>query len=101
MIITDTLKKALSILKEHDFYYMMTDSGYNSAAAKAKASMEDFVKVTNTLPSELRQLMRDLWIATYEWCACFQPMWTSSDHKEKEIKMKYLQSKVESLVIAK
>ena len=100
MTITDTIKQALSILNAHDFYYMMADSSYNTAAENAKASMRQFVKVTDTLPADLRQMLRDLWVATYDWCACFRPMWTAGDHKEKEAKMNRLKTTVESLVAA-
>lgn len=95
-----TIKKALSILKNHDFYYMMDDYAYsNGAVERAKASMRNFVKVTDTLPSETRQMLRDLWIATYDWCACFRPMWTASDYKVKEDRMNEIKSKVESLIL--
>lgn len=95
------IEKALSILKGHDFYYMMDDYAYtNGAVERAKESMRYFVEVTNSLPSDLRQLLRDLWIATYDWCSCFRPMWTATDHKEKEAKMNELKSKVENLIAA-
>lgn len=100
MTTIDTIKKALSILNGHDFYYMMVDYGYATAAENAKSSMLHFVEVTNTLPSDLREILRNLWIATYEWRACFRPMWTADDHKEKENKMKELKAKVESLIAA-
>lgn len=100
MTITETIKQALSILDAHDFYYMMADSSYSAAAGRAKASMRQFVKVTDTLPADLRQMLRDLWVATYDWCACFRPMWTASDHKEKEARMNDLKTTVESLIAA-
>lgn len=100
MTITETIKQALSILDAHDFYYMMADSSYTTAAERAKASMRQFVKVTDTLPADLRQKLRDLWVATYDWCACFRPMWTASDHKEKEARMNDLKTTVESLIAA-
>lgn len=94
MTITETIKQALSILDAHDFYYMMADSSYNAAAERAKASMRKFVKVTDTLPADLRQMLRDLWVATYDWCACFRPMWTASDHKEKECKVRAIEQQI-------
>ncbi len=100
MTTNETIKKALSILNGHDFYYMMVDYGYASAEASAKSSMRHFVEVTNTLPSELRLLLRDLWIATYNWCACFRPMWTAEDHKEKEDRKNELQAKVNIILAA-
>lgn len=79
---------------------MMADSSYTTAAERAKASMRQFVKVTDTLPVDLRQMLRDLWVATYDWCACFRPMWTASDHKEKEARMNGIKAMVESLIAA-
>lgn len=98
MTTTETIRQALSILKTHDFYYMMVESGYDKAKSRARASMKHFVEVTNTLPSELRELMRNLWIATYEYCACSRPFWTSPDIEEKKAVYENLKDQVNALV---
>ena len=94
----DTIKEALSILNNHDFNYSMVDYGYENAVRNAKASMKYFVEVTNTLPSDLREMMRNLWIAAYEYCACSRPFWTSPDIEEKEAIYENLKNQVSALV---
>lgn len=79
---TELIEKALNILKGHDWYYMMVDYGYERARAKAKASRDYFVEVTNEIGGEARELLRALWIATYNHCACFRPCWTSDSEPE-------------------
>lgn len=100
MTTTETIRQALSILKTHDFYYMMVESGYDKAKSRAIASMKHFVEVTNTLPSDLRQLMRNLWIAAYEYFACERPFWTSPDINEKKAVYDSLKDQVNALVAA-
>ena len=98
MATIDIIKRALSILNSHDFYYMMADYGYEKAERSAKASMKYFVEVTNTLPSDLREMMRNLWIAAYEYCACSRPFWTSPDIEEKKAVYENLKNQVNALV---
>lgn len=96
----ETIQKALNILDQHDFYYMMVDRGYDAAKESAQANMRFFVKVTNGLPENERQLLRDLWNADYERCRCYRPMWTSPDAKEKEARYEALLAEAKALVAA-
>lgn len=85
----EIIKKALQILKQHDFYWMMNDYAYtNGEREKAKANMRSFVKTIKALPSEVSELMKKLWIAEYNYCGCFRPFSTSDEapiyKKEKE-----------------
>ena len=98
MATIDIIKKALSILNNHDFYYMMVDYGYDKAESSARASMKYFVEVNNTLPSELRELMRNLWIAACDYSACSRPFWTSPDIEEKKAVYENLKNQVNALV---
>lgn len=95
-----TIEQALSILNNHDFHYFTADSNYKSAEQKSRESMRRFVRVTNTLPADVRNLLRNLWMATREWQRCFQPMWTAEDHKEKESRKNELQAKVNAILAA-
>ena len=54
--------KAMAILNAHDFYYVMSDS--LSAENRAKESMKQFVAVTNRIGGQLREDLRNLWVAT-------------------------------------
>ncbi len=60
--------KAMAILNAHDFYYMMSDS--LSAERQARESMKQFVAVTNKIGGQLREDLRNIWLATYNCCRC-------------------------------
>ena len=94
----DIISKALSILKGHDFYWMMDDYAYtNGTMESAKANMKHFVEIIKQLPSDLYELMKSLWMAEYNYCGCFRPMWTSDKaHIYKEEKEK-LYAEVEAV----
>ena len=60
------IEKALSIMKSHDWYWMMSDS--NSAYGYARASMRAFVELVATIAdSTIVKALRDLWTANYEF----------------------------------
>lgn len=95
----DIISKALSILKGHDFYWMMDDYAYtNGTMESAKANMKYFVETIKNLPSDLYTLMKSLWMAEYNYCGCFRPGWTSDKapiYKEEKEK---LYAEVESII---
>lgn len=100
MSTSSTIEQTLSILNNHDFHYFTADSNYKSAEQKSRESMRRFVRVTNTLPADVRNLLRNLWMATREWKRCFQPMWTNPDHIEKKAIMDELLLQVQSIIAA-
>lgn len=60
------IEKALSILNNHDWYWMMCDS--NSAYGYARASMRAFVELVATInDAAIVKALRDLWTANYEY----------------------------------
>jgi len=60
------IEKALSILKGHDWYWMMSDS--NSAYGYARGSMRAFVELVATIENAaIVKALRDLWTAHYEF----------------------------------
>ena len=60
------IEKALSILNNHDWYWMMSES--NSAYGYACGSMKAFVEVVASIEnSTIVKALRDLWTATYEY----------------------------------
>lgn len=99
MTTIETIQNAISILQSHDFYYQMSDN-YRSAHESAEASMKHFVQVTNTLTAEMRQLMRDLWVANYDYYNCMAPFFTAPDIDEKRAHRDALQAKVDALIAA-
>lgn len=87
----DIISTALSILKGHDFYWMMDDYAYtNGTMESAKENMKHFVETIKQLPTNLYNLMKELWMAEYNYCGCFRPMWTSDKapmYKEEKEKL--------------
>ena len=60
------IEKALSILNQHDWYWMMCDS--NNAYGYARGSMRTFVELVATIAdTTIVKAMRDLWIANYDF----------------------------------
>lgn len=57
----DAIDKARSILKRFDFYWRMTDFGYESAMARAESQMREFVRYSNMVGSKkvTRQLRKE------------------------------------------
>ena len=61
------IEKALSIMKSHDWYWMMADYT-NPAYGNAYGSMRAFVEVVASITdSTIVKALRDLWTATYEY----------------------------------
>lgn len=95
----DILNKALSILKGHDFYWMMDDYAYtNGTMESAKANMKYFVETIKQLPTDLYNLMKDLWMAEYNYCGCFRPCWTSDKAPKCKEEKEKLYAEVNALL---
>lgn len=95
----DIISKALSILKSHDFYWMMDDYAYtNGTLGRAEANMRYFVSTIKQLPSELYNLMKSLWMAEYNYCSCFRPGWTNPEAPKYEEEKEKLYAEVEALL---
>ncbi len=63
---SNKINEALSILRNHDWYWMMSES--NSAYGYACGSMRAFVELVATIEnSTIVKAMRDLWTANYEF----------------------------------
>lgn len=95
----DIISKALSILKGHDFYWMMDDYAYTNGTMKsAEANMRYFVQTIKQLPSDLYELMKSLWMAEYNYCGCFRPMWTSKEASKYKTEKEKLYAEVEAII---
>lgn len=93
------ISKAFSILNNHDFYWMMDDYACtNGAMNRAKANMRYFVETINELPSDLYNLMKSLWMAEYNYCACFRSMRTSDKASQYKAEKERLYAEVESIL---
>lgn len=79
------IEKALSILSQHDWYWMMCDS--NSAYGYARGSMRAFVELVATIEnSTIVKALRDLWTATYEYVHA--TMWGNNEAAKETFKAK-------------
>jgi hypothetical protein len=79
------IEKALSILSQHDWYWMMSES--NSAYGYACGSMRAFVELVATIEdSTIVKALRDLWTATYEYVHA--TMWGSNEAAKAEFNAK-------------
>ena len=79
------IEEALSILKGHDWYWMMSDS--NSAYGYARGSMRAFVELVATIEnSTIVKALRDLWKVTYEYVHA--TMWSSNEEAKETFKAK-------------
>lgn len=95
----EIISKALSILKGHDFYWMMDDYACtNGTMENAKANMRYFVETIKQLPSELYELMKSLWMAEYNYCSCFRPCWTSENASMYKAEKERLYDEVENII---
>lgn len=95
----DIISKAISILKGHDFYWMMDDYAYtNGTMESAKANMRYFVETIKQLPSDLYELMKSLWMAEYNYCGCFRPFYTSQDAPKYKEEKERLQAEIEAII---
>lgn len=99
MTTTEIINKALSILKGHDFYWMMDDFAYtNGAKESAKEHMRYFVNTIKELPKDLYELMKSLWMAEFNHCACFRPCWTSKDEPKYKEEKERLYAEVNAII---
>ena len=66
MATVEIINKALEVMSNHDWYWMMSDFTH-PAIDNARGSMRYFVELVATITdANIRKAMRDLWVATYE-----------------------------------
>ncbi len=83
------IEKALSIMKSHDWYWMMADYT-NPAYGNAYGSMRAFVEVVASIAdSAIVKALRELWTATYEYVHA--TMWGSNPEAKETFKAKEAQ----------
>lgn len=87
MVTTENkIEKALSILNNHDWYWMMADYT-NPAYGNAYGSMRAFVEVVASIADNtIAKALRDLWTAKYEYI--HSTMWESNETAKAEFKTK-------------
>ena len=89
------ISKALNLLDNRDWYYMMADYGYASRRENARSEMKHYVRLCNNVEdADVREALRALWILKYKRCEdtiahCFDGKdydSTAYDRKEEELR---------------
>ncbi len=66
MATRETVKEALNVLNQHDWYWCFSDYTH-PAFDEAYQTMRYFVKLTSSINDEaVRKALRELWVATHE-----------------------------------
>lgn len=79
------INEALSILRNHDWYWMMSDS--KNAYGYACGSMRAFVELVATInDAVIVKALRDLWTAHYDYVHA--TMWNNNDEAKAQFKAK-------------
>ena len=61
------IQEALRMIDNHDWYWMMTDSGFESYRNAAKSHMKAFVKMVASIENaSIREMLRSLWTLRWE-----------------------------------
>lgn len=77
----ETINKALEILKNQDWWWMMADYTY-PAIDNARGSMRCFVELVATIADvSIRKALRDLWVVTYNYIHA--NMWSQNEKASK------------------
>lgn len=86
MATIETINKALEVLKNHDWWWMMADYTH-PAIDNARGSMRYYVELVATIKDAVvRNAMRELWKATYE--NVHNNMWSIDEEANKEYEAK-------------
>lgn len=81
MATIETINKALEVLKNHDWWWMMADYTH-PAIDNARGSMRYYVELVSTIKDAVvRNAMRELWKATYE--NVHNNMWSKDEEANK------------------
>lgn len=81
MATIEIINKALSTLKNHDWYWMMADYSH-PAMGYARGNMRYFVELVATIAdADIRNALRELWIATYDYIHA--NMWSKDEKANK------------------
>ena len=81
MATIETINKALEVLKNHDWYWMMADFSH-PAMDYARGNMRYFVELAASIKnSTIEKALRELWVATYDYIHA--NMWSKDEEANK------------------
>ena len=86
MATTETINKALEVLKNQDWWWMMADYSH-PAMDYARGNMRYFVELVATIADAgIRNALRELWKATYE--NVHANLWSKDEEANKQYEIK-------------
>lgn len=66
MTTAEIINQAVKMINEHDFFWFYAD--YEATAREAaRGHMAAFVELINKVSAEVREALKDLWMARHEW----------------------------------
>lgn len=81
----ETIKEALEILNNQDWYWYLSDYQSSEMRNKAYSTMRYFVElVTSINDQNIREAMRELWTATYNYMGLSSPLSSPSEIQTRE-----------------
>lgn len=81
MATVEIINKALEVMSNHDWYWMMSDFTH-PAIDNARGSMRYFVELVASISNaNIRKALRDLWVATYE--NVHANLWSKNEESNK------------------
>ena len=64
---SNNIQEAIKMIENNDWYWMMSDHGYDSHYNSAKSHMKAFVKLVASIEdANIREMLRNLWTLRWE-----------------------------------
>ena len=64
---SNTIQDALEMITNHDWYWRMADYGYEANYNAAKAHMQAFLRLVNTITNDaIREALKNLWLLKFD-----------------------------------
>ena len=64
---SNTIQDALEMITNHDWYWRMADCGYEANYNAAKAHMQAFLRLVNTIANDgIREALKNLWLLKFD-----------------------------------
>lgn len=78
----ELIEKAIAMIKNHDWYWMMCDFGYNDSLKVAENDRNQFAKLINSISNtQISETLRKMWIANYNLAAAYRSNRNISKYK--------------------
>lgn len=69
----DLIEKAINLINSHDWYWMMSDYGYNENFKKAENHRNQFAKVLSSInDNAIYTTLKNMWIANWDLAQAYR-----------------------------